>query len=159
MPFVPTAPQRGHQVPSAASSGPVAALRQVLRVLQEEVEAAFERLRGVSTCGPEFMRWLDGLEEKARREMAYRGFEPLGDRVYVAQRSREDLVIGYFRYGNVVIELGLRGLNRCGRLEEVSGGEPPRVYARIYMGGRASMVLEADETYQQLPRERGMYIM
>jgi len=155
-PAVPV-PQRGYG--GSAQSGPVAALRQVLRVLQEEAEAAYERLRGSSTCGPDFMRWLDVLEEKARREMAYRGFEPLGDRVYVAQRSREDLVIGYFRYGNVVIELGLRGLNRCGRLEEVTGGEPPRVYARIYMGGRASMVLEADEPYRQLPREKGLYIM
>jgi len=156
MPFVPTL-HGGRQ--ASASSGPVAAIKQVLRLLQEEAEAAYGRLSESSTCGADFMRWLDSLEDAARREMAYRGFEPLGDRVFVPQRSREDLVIGYFQYGSVVIELGLRGLNRCGQLGDVAGGQPPRVYARIYMGGRASMVLEADEPYQQLPRERGMYIM
>lgn len=155
---MPVIPSRQPSVSPSAPSGPIAALKLVLRELQEEVEAAYERLRGLGTCGPEFMRWLDEIEEKARKEMSYRGFEPLGDRVYVPQRSREDLVIGYFRYDGVVIELGLRGMNRCGRLEEVSGGRPPRVYARLYIGGRASMVLEADEKPETLSR-RTYYIM
>jgi hypothetical protein len=148
----PVVPGRQPAGAPRAETGPVAALKAVLRELQREVEEAYQRLRGEGTCGPEFMRWLDEIEEKARREMIYRGFEPLGDRVYVPQRSREDLVLGYFRYDSVVIEIGLRGMNRCGRLEEVSGGEPPRVYARIYIGGRASMVLEAGEEAQRAPR-------
>jgi len=149
-------------MPRLYDSGPMAALRHVLRELQEEARRGFETLRRSGTCGREFMEWLEALEEKARREMMYRGFEPLPEpRVPVRGRRKEDLVLGYFRYGGYVIEIGLRGLNRCGVLEEVSGGEPPRVYAKIYTAGGAAITLEAEEDAEKRAggRRQAYYIM
>jgi len=149
----------GYAARQPQETGPVAALRHVLRVLQERVDREYERLRRAGTCGEEFMRFLDELEELAKKEMSYRGFEPLGDRVYVPRREQGDLVLGYFRYGPAVVEIGLRGLNRCSVLEELTGGEPPRVYARIYTGGGASMVIEAGEERSRQQWQRTGYIM
>ncbi|WP_168371345.1 hypothetical protein [Pyrodictium occultum] len=118
----------------------MAAVRHVVRRLQRLVNQEYPRLADAGTCGHEFLGFVDALEREADREMASRGFEKLPS---PAARERRDLVLGWYRGDGFVVELGLQGLNRCGVLRELTGGEPPHVYARFYIGGQAAFVIEA----------------
>ncbi|NOZ88363.1 MAG: hypothetical protein GXO15_00370 [Crenarchaeota archaeon] len=137
---------RGGQEPQ----GPVAVLRHALSRLQERLHSLWPRIRGMGTCSREFLEVLDELEELADRELVYRGF----DKVPAAPVSRRgeqnvDLVVALYRVGDIIVEVGLKGLNRCGIVEALTGGEPPRVYARLHLGGGAVVVLEAEEAAQR----------
>ncbi|OWJ54928.1 hypothetical protein [Pyrodictium delaneyi] len=140
---------------SAVASGPVAAIQHVLRRLQLIVGHEYAKLARLNTCSHEFLDFVDKLEEAADREMQYRGFEKLPA---PAARGRVDLVLGWYQGEGFIVELGLRGLNRCGVLEELAGSEPPRVYARFYIGGRVAFILEASEEKDTTLAETG-YIM
>ena len=121
-------------------------LRHALSALQERMVQLWPRVRGLGTCGREFLRVLDELEELADRELVYRGFDKApAIPVRRGEDASRDLVISLYRVGDVYIEIGLKGLNRCGVLEQLTGGEPPRIYARIYLSGGAVVVLEAEE--------------
>jgi hypothetical protein len=134
--------------------GFVAALRRVLNILQEMVDRRFEELRRVGTCSREFLEFIDKLEERAVSEMIAYGFR----RVNIPSPSKADIVLALFSLDNLLVEVGLKDLNKCGVLEEITGGKPPRVYARLYIGGKAALVLEAEEGRRK-EREETRYIM
>ena len=131
---------RTEQTANIQETGWIAALKRVLDTLQADVSREFPRLRREGTCGRKFLEFVDNLEKHAAREMANYGFQKLNVR---EPPSREDIVLGLFVVDNIVIELGLKGINRCGILEELTSGKPPRVYARVYMEGRVAFILEA----------------
>lgn len=162
MPVVPAAGGGGGSPRVRGDSGFVAVLRHALDALQERVELDYGRLRGRGTCSREFMEWLEELERLADRELVYRGFEKL-EGFPPARRGEAsgDLPVAYYRVGDAVVEIGLSRLNRCGVLEALTGGEPPRVYARVYLAGRAAFVLEASRGSAAAGRGRhvGYYIM
>ena len=139
-----------------SSAGPVAAVQHVLKRLQWMIDHEYARLAGLNTCSHEFLEFVDRLEKEADREMLYRGFEKLPA---PAVRGRTDLVLGWYRGEGFVVELGLRGLNRCGVLEELTGSEPPRIYARFYIGGQAAFILEAQEEKDATSLTETGYIM
>lgn len=128
--------------------GPVAALRAALDNLQAFIEERWPRIRSMGSCSQDFMRFLEELEELADRELVFRGFEKIPENVVrrrAGEEASRDLAVAFYRLDSVVIEVGLKGLNRCGIVEALTGGEPPRVYARVYVSGRAAFVLEAGE--------------
>jgi hypothetical protein len=135
-------------------AGVVAAVKRVLNVVQGIVNERFESLRRIGTCSREFLSFLDTLEERVLREMTAVGFQKLS----VSPDRRSDIVLGVFTADNLLVEIGLKDVNRCGILEEVAGGKPPRVYARLYIGGRVAAILEAEEAPATRRVETG-YIM
>ncbi len=99
--------------------------------LQEVLESRLASLGGeVSTCSHEFLSLLDELErmasEKLERELRWRRVE------LPARRESEDLVLASYLVETMVVEIGIKGFNRCAPVAELAratGG--PRVYARL----------------------------
>ncbi len=126
-------------------AGVVAAIRRVLNIVQGIVNENFDRMRRIGTCSREFLSFIDTLESRVEREMTAYGFQ----KAPASIRQKNDIVLGTFIADNLVVEIGLKSINRCGVLEEVSGGRPPRVYARLYIGGRVAAILEAEESVER----------
>jgi hypothetical protein len=137
-----------------SDAGIVAALRRVLNTLQGIVDEKFEIYRKTGTCSREFIAFIDSLEDRASKEMIAIGFQKL----QVIPERKSDIVLGVFAANNLLVEIGLKDINRCGILEEITGGRPPRVYARLYIGGKVAAILEAEETRGIREAETGYII-
>ncbi|ABM80351.1 hypothetical protein [Hyperthermus butylicus] len=145
--------QKAEAIPE---TGWVAALKRILNSLQAIVSREFSRLRRAGTCSRDFLDFIDSLEERAAKEMANYGLQKLSIR---GPPPKEDIVLGWFAIDNIVIELGLRGINKCGVLEELTAGKPPRVYARVYAEGRVAFILEASLEEEHMDTVEAGYII
>jgi hypothetical protein len=121
---------------------PIPVLRQALATAQKLINKEFPSLRGSSTCSREFLDLIGRIEEAVSKELLKYGFKRVPE---PAARERKDLIIGYYVFHEIVVEFGVRDLNKCAVLEELTGGKPPRVYAKILVGGQTFMVLEGFE--------------
>ncbi len=120
-----------------------------------------EKLRSVSpltsTCSTEFLSVLDELERTASEVFEKRFNWRRVD--LPSRRGSDDLVIATYLAGNLLVEIGIRGFNRCapvGELVRSTGGA--RVYARLHAPGVGVVgVVEADS--EAKGRERLGYII
>ncbi|RUM47395.1 MAG: hypothetical protein DSY37_02455 [Hyperthermus sp.] len=136
-------------------TGPFPVLHAVVSMLQEKVNGDYDALKTKSTCSREFISWLESLESMADKELLFRGFEKLASTV--PRRDHRDLALGYYRVGEMIVEVGLEGLNKCGQLLRLTGGRPPRVYAKIYSGELEIAVIRAGE--EEVKEQASLYIM
>jgi hypothetical protein len=148
--------QSGAMSPQLASEPPLLVVQKVINALQRELENEYPRILDMNSCSHEFMEILDRLEEKATKELLRAGFKKIE---VPASREHVDLPIGFYVFqGQVLVEIGIKGLNKCGRIRDLTKGETPRVYARIYMGGQAAYIIEA-ETKKEKQKEATTYLM
>ncbi|BEP16755.1 hypothetical protein PYJP_01070 [Pyrofollis japonicus] len=156
MPAYTSPSQGGATGPQLASEPPLLVVQRVINALQKELENEYPRILEMNSCSHEFMEILDRLEEKASKELLRAGFKKIE---VPASRERVDLPIGFYAFqGQMLVEIGIKGLNKCGRVRELTNGEVPRVYARIYMGGQAAYIIEA-ETKKEKQKEPATYLM
>jgi hypothetical protein len=120
----------------------ITVLKRALDEIQRVINDKYATLRSLGTCSHEFVEWLEDLEKKADSELVYRGFEKLPE-LTPSRKETKDLSIAYYRVNSIIVEIGLLGLNKCGILERLTEGKPPRVYARVYVGGTVALLLES----------------
>ncbi len=147
MPAYTTRTSPGQEAAQLGVPAPLPVVQKVINELQESIEKEYPRILELNSCSHEFMEILDKLEEKATKELAAAGFKKVE---LPSSRERRDLPIGFYMFqGQILVEIGVKELNKCGKIGELTGGEPPRIYARVYLGGQAAYVLEAES-----PRKR-----
>ncbi len=134
--------QNDKQPSTQIGSELITVLKRALDEIQRIINDRYITLRGLGTCSHEFVEWLEDLEKKADSELVYRGFEKLPE-LMSSKKETKDLSIAYYKINSIIVEIGLLGLNKCGILEKLTEGRPPRVYARVYVGGTVALLLES----------------
>ncbi len=147
------------RAPEAAQLGvpaPLLIVQKVINELQRSIERECPRILELNSCSHEFMEILDRLEEKATKELVAAGFKKVE---LPSSRERRDIPIGFYMFqGQMLVEIGVKELNKCGKIGELTRGKPPRIYARVYLGGQAAYVLEA-ESPREKSREDARYFI
>lgn len=144
MPAYTTRTSPGQEATQLGVPAPLLVVQKVINELQESIEKEYPRILELNSCSHEFMEVLDKLEEKATKELAAAGFKKIE---VPGSRERRDLPIGFYVFqGQVLVEIGVKELNKCGKIGELTRSEPPRIYARVYLGGQAAYVLEAESS-------------
>lgn len=143
MPAYTTRPTGQEAAPQLGAPAPLLVVHQVINELQEMLRKEYPRVLELNSCSHEFMEILDRLEEEATRKLGEAGFKKIE---LPSSRERTDLPIGFYLFqGQVLVEIGVKGLNKCGKIGDLTRGGTPRIYARVYIGGQAAYVLEAEE--------------
>ncbi len=132
----------------------------VLRVLVEKLqELATTKIKSLSmdvgTCSREFLSVVDELEKEVVRLGERYGLQRIDARLPV---FRDDLRIAVFIAEGAIVEVGLKGLNRCGVLGELLGGEKtPIAYGRI-LGPGAKVLAEIQGERKEKRTETTYYL-
>ncbi len=127
----------------------------VLRALVERLQSLAEKKIAVlgaetSTCSREFVVVIDELDREITSLGERYGLKRVDVRLPV---SRDDLRVALFIAEGGIVEIGLRGLNRCGMLGDLLGGElKPKAYGRVLgPGAKVVVEIEAEEKKQSPP--------
>ncbi len=106
-------------------------VKPVIDQLQHMLEERLAKLSPeTSSCSHTFLSIIDELEQFSDEKLL-----PLGwKRVNVATRS-EDLVIAAYLVETAVLEIGIKGFNKCAPIGELARTHGVRVYARLHSPG------------------------
>ena len=131
----------------------------ILRVLVNELQRAANRYIATlppttSTCSHEFIVALDRVEARLSSIAEKYGLQRIEPHS-LRRRGSDDLAIAFYLAETTIIEVGLRGLNKCGPLVEVSNGKIV-AYGRI-LGPGASIMAEIESEEKEEAETRPLY--
>ena len=144
---------------------PKLSIQIVITKLQEHINKDYHSIRDLNTCSNKFITYIDILESKLSEFLEKYGFEKISSDILTSllrsskSSGEADLVIGAYSFHDVIIEIGLRGLNRCKILKELTNDMPPRFYARIYIGYKQVDEIEPLETSYKEKEAETHYII
>ncbi len=144
---------------------PKLSIQIIITKLQEHINKEYQSIRDLNTCSNKFITYIDILESKLTEFLEKYGFEKIDTSIITSltrsskSSSEADLVIGVYSFHDLVIEIGLRSLNRCRTLKELTNDTPPRFYARIYIGYKQVDEIDPLDTSYREEKAETHYIM